>query len=62
MASYKYKAMTADGKTKRGTIEANSLERASDKLKSEGYNVLELNDAGALDKDINIIIGGKVKS
>lgn len=62
MASYKYKAMTADGKTKRGTIEANSLERASDKLKSEGYNVLELKDAGALDKDININIGGKVKS
>lgn len=62
MASYKYKAMTADGKTKRGTIEANSLERASDKLKSEGYNVLELKDAGALDKEININIGGKVKA
>lgn len=62
MASYSYKAVAADGKTKRGKVEANSLERAQDKLKSEGYNILSIKEAGALDSDININIGGKVKA
>lgn len=62
MANYTYKAVAADGKTKRGKVEANSLERAQDKLKSEGYNILSIKEAGALDSEININIGGKVKA
>jgi type IV pilus assembly protein PilC len=61
MATYKYTAII-DGKTKRGTIEANSEDRAMDKLKGEGYMVTKLAEAGAMDKDINISIGGKVKA
>ena len=38
MALYKYKAISSDGKNKSGKIEANNLERAQDKLKSEGWD------------------------
>ncbi len=63
MATYKYKALTADGKTKRGTIDAGSVESAQDKLKSQGFaSVLDVSEEGALDKDINISFGGKVKA
>ena len=62
MAEFMYKVLTADGKKKSGRIEANSLERANEKLKGEGYTIMSVKEAGALDKDININIGGKVKS
>lgn len=62
MAEFTYKAVTAEGKKKSGKIEANSLERANDKLKSEGYTIMSLKEAGALDKELNINIGGKVKA
>ena len=62
MALYKYKAISSDGKNKSGKIEANNLERAQDKLKSEGYQILNISEAGAMDKDININIGGSVKA
>lgn len=63
MALYKYKAVDSSGKTKSGKIEANNLERATDKLKSEGFSsILNISEAGAMDKDININIGGKVKA
>lgn len=62
MAVYTYKVVTADGKNKSGKIEANNIDRANDKLKSEGYSILSLKEAGALDKDININVGGKVKA
>ncbi len=63
MAMYGYKVLDKDGKTKKGSIEANSQEKASDKLKSEGYTIVSLGEQGALDKDINFSLGGKkVKS
>ena len=52
MALYKYKAISSDGKNKSGKIEANNLERAQDKLKSEGYQILIVSEAGAMEKDI----------
>lgn len=62
MALYSYKVVTAEGKNKSGKLEANSLERANEKLKSEGYTILNVKEAGALDKEINIGIGGKVSA
>lgn len=62
MAEFMYKVLTADGKKKSGKIEANNLERANEKLKSEGYTIMSVKEAGALEKDININIGGKVKA
>ncbi len=63
MAMYSYKVLDKDGKTKKGSIEANSQDKASDKLKAEGYTIVKLDEQGALDKDININLGGsKVKS
>ena len=62
MAEFMYKVLTADGKKKSGKIEANSLERANEKLKNEGYTIMSVKEAGALEKDINIDIGGKVKA
>lgn len=62
MAEYTYKAVSPEGKTVNRKIEANSLDRATDKLKNEGYTILNIKEAGAMNKDININIGGKVTS
>ena len=62
MAEFMYKVLTADGKRKSGKIEANSLERANEKLKNEGYTIMSIKEAGTLDKDIEIDIGNKVKA
>jgi len=62
MAKYSYRVLDKDGKRKKGEIEANSEEKASEKLKSEGYTVVQVGLQGALDKDIKINIGGGVKS
>lgn len=62
MAEFTYKAISADGKAKHGTIEANNLDRAEEKLEKEGYSILSLKEAGALQKDLSINIGGKVKA
>lgn len=59
MAKYAYKAVDASGKTKKGTIEANSEDAAKSKLKSEGLNITEFGESK--DIEINLNIGGKVK-
>lgn len=46
MAQYNYKAIAADGKPKKGTVEAADRDKALDKLKSEGLSVTDLKDAG----------------
>lgn len=47
MAQYNYKAMDKSGKAKRGSIEAISLDKAKEKLKSEGLIVQEVKEQGA---------------
>lgn len=59
MAVYKYKVVDANGKNLKGDIEAQSQDQAVNKLKSDGYTVVSCNEAGALDKDIQI--GGERK-
>lgn len=62
MAVYKYKVVDANGKNKKGDIEAQSQEQAVSKLKAEGYVVVSCDEAGVMDKDININIKKKVKA
>lgn len=61
MAVYKYKVVDASGKNKKGDIEAQSRDQAVDKLKAEGFTVVSCDEAGAMDKDINISIPQKIK-
>ena len=62
MAKYSYRVLDKDGKKKKGEIEANTEDKASEKLKAEGYTVIQVGLQGAMDKDIQISIGGGVKS
>ena len=55
MAKYDYRAIDANGKVKKGTIEANSEDTAKSKLRAEGLNITEFGDS----KDISISLGKK---
>ena len=59
MALYKYEALDADGKKKKGTLEANNQEQANNSLRAEGLTVTNLAEAGMFDKEISI--GGSKK-
>ena len=58
MAKYDYRAIDANGKIKRGTIEANSEETAKTKLRTEGLNITEFGES----KDIQFNFKKKVKN
>lgn len=60
MAQYSYKIIDKAGKTKKGTIEAENIDKARTSLKAEG-SILSLEEASALNKDINISFGRKKK-
>lgn len=60
MAEFLYVAVDKNGKEKKGSLEAENRERAYEKLKNDGMVLLELNEAGALNKEIKVNIGGKV--
>ncbi len=47
MAQFSYKAMDKSGKPKRGSVEAISLDKAKEKLKSEGLIVQEVKEQGS---------------
>ena len=47
MAQYNYKAMDKNGKAKKGSIEAINLDKAKEKLKSEGLIVQDIKEQGA---------------
>ena len=54
MAQFSYKVLDKAGKTKKGNVEADNIEKARAALKSQGYSIVELGEASALSKDINI--------
>ena len=60
MAQYSYKIIDKAGKTKKGTIEAENIDKARTSLKAEG-SILSLEEASALNRDINISFGKKKK-
>ena len=55
MAKYDYRAIDANGKVKKGTIEANSEDTAKSKLRAEGLSITEFGDS----KDISFSLGKK---
>lgn len=54
MADFGYEAITKDGKTLKGSIEAESIEAAQALLKAKGYIVTDLTEQSLLNKDIKI--------
>ncbi len=62
MASYGYEAIDAAGKSVKGSVEAENIEKARADLKNQGLTVTELKEQSLLTKDINIDIGGKPKA
>lgn len=61
MAVFKYEVMQADGKKRKGTLEAPNRDAAAEEIKKNGEYVLTLVDAGVLGKDLDISFGKKVK-
>ena len=54
MPSYSYKAINRLGKQVKDNIEANSIEAAKHSLRAAGYSILEIQELGALQKDIDL--------
>lgn len=59
MAIYGYEAVDKAGKEVKGSIEADSMEKARYDLKMQGITILSLTEQSVLTRDINIEIGGK---
>ncbi len=57
MAQFTYEVVSKEGKNRKGTIEADNLEKAKDILRAEGNTILKLSEAGVLNQEIKI--GGK---
>ncbi len=62
MATYSYEIVTKEGKSKKGNVEADSLEKARTALKAEASVVVSIREASLLSKDIDINIGKKKAS
>ena len=56
MESFSYKAVNAAGKDVKGSVEAESREEATRKIKEQGLVPVSIGKQGALDKDVNIPI------
>lgn len=54
MATFSYESVGAQGKKKKGSIEAESREKAIASLKQGGSTVISIREGGALDKDLEI--------
>lgn len=61
MPGYIYRAIGPDGKEKKGNITATTLEQATSKLKTDGLVVTKIDPETALNKEINLGIGGSIK-
>ena len=61
MAGYSYVAVDKKGKEKRGTIEAESMDKVSEILRNDGLLLVSVKEQGILNKDLDFSIGKKVK-
>ena len=61
MPGFSYVAVDKRGKEKRGSLEAETRERALEQLKAEGLIPVSVREQGALNKEIDFFIGKKVK-
>ena len=62
MAGYAYEAIDGNGKLKKGTIEAASIEEVKSQLKAQSLTPVKIDAQGALNRDLNFEIGGKPKT
>jgi len=60
MADYGYNVINKMGKELKGSIEADSIDQAREKLKQQGFIVVSIKEESFLTKDINISFGKKV--
>ena len=61
MPGFSYVVVDKRGKEKRGSLEAETRERALEQLKAEGLIPVSVREQGALNKEIDFSIGKKVK-
>lgn len=61
MAAYGYEALDMAGKTVKGSIDADTIEKAKSELKQQGYTLLNIKEQSLLTRDLNIEIGGYPK-
>lgn len=54
MAAFNYRALMPDGKELKSSINAVDLEEAKQMIKAQGGMLLDINEAGALDKEIEL--------
>ncbi len=59
MASYGYEAIDKFGKTLKGSIEADDLDRARNEIKAMGLTIIEVTEQSALNRDLNFEISRK---
>lgn len=62
MATFGYEAVNRAGEEVKGSIEAESADRARIELKAQGMTVLEINEQNLLTRDISFQIGGYPKA
>ena len=60
MANFTYRVITREGKEKKGSLEADTREKAMVALKNDGNTVLQLNTGCVLNKEISFGGGRKV--
>lgn len=61
MAAYGYEALDRAGKAVKGSIDADTIEKAKSELKQQGYTLLNIKEQSLLTRDLNIEIGGYPK-
>ena len=61
MPGFSYVAVDRNGKEKRGSIDADTREKALESLKSEGLIPVSVKEQGVLNKELDFSIGKKVK-
>ncbi|MDE6129643.1 MAG: type II secretion system F family protein [Lachnospiraceae bacterium] len=61
MAAYGYEALDRAGKTVKGSIDADNIDKAKSELKQQGFTLLNIKEQSLLTRDLNIEIGGYPK-
>lgn len=62
MAEFSYQVLDKTGKNKKGTVEAETLEKAKSMLKTEGSTILKIEEATLLNKEVSFSFKRKVKA
>lgn len=62
MSSYSYTAIDKNGRDRKGSVKADSKDKAREQLKSDGLMVLAVTEQSLMTRDININIGGQPKA